>query len=446
MHWRPQLTAFATQYLGPVATSIRELDKDLVVWASPYNVGNRTRYPASKYMSPAQIGESWRQAFEAAPDFGFVAPQDSTGGQGNSLAVALDFLREIGSAAKLANRTTWANAEIFEYWPRSCVWSPSDHCKGRHPAPWERIQQHIAAEAPIVKALGGKLIAWEWFGDLSPNAQAAGIVPESRASAAAENYQSYLAYMRPNARTARAPAPKPRPIKADDGARAAAVAPPDEELHLPGLQPGFDFEETFTEHNVPLPQSALGPLPLGAASVKAVYSPSIVRLRPSRSYVMAFGVSIYCQKGTVARDSIALATSANGTTWSFLKYIVEPDPRTCTEPLEKWINSTGMSNQVNDPDALQDGDMLRIVYTSVMTPMHCANLGLVSLRVADLSVVSRNDRYAVPTSEQCVAPYGAGQTGFSRPTWLCTLPGNTARDTAQCDSTAIWFDNSGDSS
>ena len=221
LHWRPQLTAFATQYLGPVATSIRELDRDLVVWASPYNVGNRTRYPASKYMSPAQIGESWRQAFEAAPDFGFVAPQDSTGGQGNSLAVALDFLRGIGSAAKLANRTTWANAEIFEYWPRSCVWTPSDHCKGRHPAPWERIQQHIAAEAPIVKALGGKLIAWEWFGDLSPNAQAAGIVPESRASAAGENYKSYLAYVRPSARPARASALKPlkrRPIKVDEAA------------------------------------------------------------------------------------------------------------------------------------------------------------------------------------------------------------------------------------
>jgi hypothetical protein len=47
---------------------------------------------------------------------------------------------------------------------------------------------------------------------------------------------------------------------------------------------------------------------------------------------------------------------------------------------------------VNDPDALQDGDVLRITYTSVVTPALCGNLGLISLHISDFAVVGVSDQ------------------------------------------------------
>jgi hypothetical protein len=170
-----------------------------------------------------------------------------------------------------------------------------------------------------------------------------------------------------------------------------------------------------------------------------------------------FGVSIYCQNGTVARDSIAMATSGpSGNSWAFVDYVIEPDARTCTLPISEWPRS--MVYQVNDPDALQDNDsnVLLVLYTSVLVPAdgedpnreQCGSLGMVNLTLLDdrgFKVAYRNDQYLIPSKPlgQCAAPYDGRHAGFSRPSWLCVGSGDTDRDTSPCHSTQVWFDSAG---
>ena len=96
------------------------------------------------------------------------APQDSMGAQGNSFGNVSDFLAELAAASKRAGRRMLSNVELFEVWPQSCQWSPATGiCTGRHPAPFARIVEQIANEAP----LADELIAWEWHSCLSPYGQ-----------------------------------------------------------------------------------------------------------------------------------------------------------------------------------------------------------------------------------------------------------------------------------
>ena len=45
----------------------------------------------------------------------------------------------------------WANVEVFEIWPRSCVPTQSQPCHGRHPAPFDRIRSQLANEAAVLE-------------------------------------------------------------------------------------------------------------------------------------------------------------------------------------------------------------------------------------------------------------------------------------------------------
>ena len=190
---------FATHYLGPVAADIKEYKSDLLFWASPYNVGNRTRFERSRILTPEMMGSLWQQVFQVgaisataasfwtiehslgscfmscilqvwAPSFDLVAPQDSMGAQGNSFQNASDYLGNISVGAARAGRETWSNVELFEVWPRSCQWPT--RCEGRHPAPFSRIEQQMANEWKFTSPL----IAWEWMSCLSPNSARAGRV------------------------------------------------------------------------------------------------------------------------------------------------------------------------------------------------------------------------------------------------------------------------------
>ena len=79
----------------------------------------------------------------------------------------------------------WSNVELFQVWPPGCPWSPkTGMCKGRAPAPFERIKAQMANESPIDNIV--KLIAWEWHTCLSPygNTNLTTVV-----------YDQYLAYI-----------------------------------------------------------------------------------------------------------------------------------------------------------------------------------------------------------------------------------------------------------
>lgn len=187
--WLERWQPFAQHYLNPLAADIKSLNASYLASASPYNVGNLTRFTAAEILPPAFMGDLWEEILgQWAPALDVIAPQDSMGAQGNSLQNATDFLGNLSAAAARAGRRrAWSNVELFETWPPSCLWPAP--C-GRHPGPFPRILEQIRAEA----RLSTTLIAWEWSTCLSPNAAAAGVAPAS-ASAAAANYAAYKAYL-----------------------------------------------------------------------------------------------------------------------------------------------------------------------------------------------------------------------------------------------------------
>ena len=125
-----------------------------------------------------------------APDLDLIAPQDSMGAQGNSFANVSAFLGNASGASRRQGRTPWTNVELFEVWPPNCQWAPRRACRGRHPAPFERIKRQLANEAPLIRP-GGKMIAWEWYSCLSPNGGPDNVwANETRA-----NYEQYRAYL-----------------------------------------------------------------------------------------------------------------------------------------------------------------------------------------------------------------------------------------------------------
>lgn len=108
----------------------------------------------------------WAQVFEWSPHLDLIAPQDSMGANGNSFQNVSDYLGAMASASRRVGRKIWSNVELFEVWPVNCsgTWS---NCRGRHPAPIERITAQMANEAAVTSTL----IAWEWHSCLSPHAQ-----------------------------------------------------------------------------------------------------------------------------------------------------------------------------------------------------------------------------------------------------------------------------------
>jgi len=193
--WLGLWDAWAEQYLGPVSTRIKTLRSDLIVWASPYSVGNMTRFDSRNIINYKTYGAIWGQVFDWAPDFDLVSPQDSMGAQGNSYENVSDCLGNITLSGMHAQRprTTWTNVELFETWPPPPCQYPN--CTGRHPAPFERVQKQIENEWHVLQNVGGikkpVLIAWEWYSCLSPN----GGIDNKWANITKANYELYKAWV-----------------------------------------------------------------------------------------------------------------------------------------------------------------------------------------------------------------------------------------------------------
>ena len=188
--WWPLWTS---EYLTPVASAIKSLAPRLRAFASPYSIGNRTRYNESMAKGYVGYGNTWEAVLRAAPGLDFVAMQDSVGAQGNSQQNASDALGNVTRGAMAAGRDEgWANVEIFQTWPASCRWSPkSGNCKGRHPAPFARWRGQIEAEWAVLleaRVATPRMVAWEWYSCLSPNGG-----PDRNATR--QNYEQYRAYV-----------------------------------------------------------------------------------------------------------------------------------------------------------------------------------------------------------------------------------------------------------
>jgi hypothetical protein len=189
--WLSLMPGFAGHYLQPLAHNVKtKLRSDLLIWASPYAVGNRTRYSVQDWMVPAAFSGLWEQTWAGlAPDLDLVALQDSTGALGNSFADVQELLGNMSAAAARQHRSSWTNVELFEVWPQSCQWP--DECHGRHPAPFARIKAQLENEAPLLMGDAPKIIAWEWSSCLSPTPGNGAKFPDANR----ENYNSYKTHV-----------------------------------------------------------------------------------------------------------------------------------------------------------------------------------------------------------------------------------------------------------
>lgn len=178
--WSEHADALAGHFLQPQARDIHTLDPSLLVWASPYFVGNMTRHSARSITDARFYAAWWGQIFGWAPDFGLIAPQDSMGAQGNSFENVSEYLDAMAADSRLQRRWVWSNVELFEVWPPTCQWPAQ--CHGRRPAPFERIRKQLANEAPRADLL----IAWEWHSCLSPHGST---------NASAALYAAYKSYL-----------------------------------------------------------------------------------------------------------------------------------------------------------------------------------------------------------------------------------------------------------
>ena len=162
-------------------------------------------------------------------------------------------------------------------------------------------------------------------------------------------------------------------------------------LPLSGMADSWSYQLIFRPTDIPLPASAPR-----SAVVTQVYSPYVVR--PNGMYYMFFGVAVQCQSGAVVRDSIAVAVSADGVTgWQFLKYVIEPDPTVCFNPIQKWTD--GALLQTNDPAVIFQNGQFLVFYTAAFYNFAINNgIGHIGLAVfdANLNLLSRNDHYLDP--------------------------------------------------
>ena len=166
----------------------KTLRADLVVWAR-LTAFNRTL--PSKVPAAVGVCGLWEEALAAwAPALDVVAPQDSSGANGNSFADVRELLGNMSRAVARQRRSAWSNVELFEVWPRSCQWP--DECHGRHPAPFSRIKAQLENEAPILSGPDPQVIAWEWTSCLSPTAGNGAAFPEANKA----NYEAYLAHIK----------------------------------------------------------------------------------------------------------------------------------------------------------------------------------------------------------------------------------------------------------
>ena len=154
---------------------------------------------------------------------------------------------------------------------------------------------------------------------------------------------------------------------------------------------------------------------------------------------MFFGVSIYCQSSSVARDSIAYGVSSDGINYTFKGYLIEPTYNVCLEPPSSW--PTGTALQLNDPAAIvmSSGTDVALTYSAAVhgdgpNGNDCGNIGIATFNTQTDSIVYRNDDYVVApdTAAYC---YGGG-SGFGRPSF-------DSLDGLAGANNELWFDDSG---
>ena len=76
--WLNMMRDLSVHYLEALGSDIKtNLSSSLKVWASPYYVGNITRYSRSEIMTPTLYAEVWAQIFVWCPSLDFIAPQDA---------------------------------------------------------------------------------------------------------------------------------------------------------------------------------------------------------------------------------------------------------------------------------------------------------------------------------------------------------------------------------
>ena len=109
--WLSHMADFATHYLQSLSVDIKsKLRSDLLVWASPYAVLNRTRYSTRDWVLPTTYAGMWEETFAAwAPSLDAVALQDSTGALANSFSDVREILGNLSAASARQGKSQWAN-------------------------------------------------------------------------------------------------------------------------------------------------------------------------------------------------------------------------------------------------------------------------------------------------------------------------------------------------
>ena len=190
----------------------------------------------------------------------------------------------------------------------------------------------------------------------------------------------------------------------------------------------WNFKKIFSAsgqspYNSDIPPPASNP----GSWVQGVYSESVVYSRANKMYYMFFGVSVYCNSGNVARDSIALAHSADGLSFTFDRYLIEPNSDVCSP--SRVIPATEIL-QLNDPSTLltlvNGQETVYMAYTAGIDS-GCGNIGMAAFNIGTTGpeLNYRNDLYLQPGS-YCNS---SGGYGFSRPS-LERVPGGSV----------LWFD------
>ena len=192
-------------------------------------------------------------------------------------------------------------------------------------------------------------------------------------------------------------------------------------VSMGSIPSSFTYHQIFSVNDIPPPENN--------SEVRGIYSPHVVKV--DNKFVMFFGISVYCQQDTVARDSIGYAESPDGiNNWKFIDYIIEPDPRACRLAPKDWPDD--MIFQVNDPSVVYQNDSFYITYTAAKYDRslgHIKDCGMIGTTIlnSNYEVVYRNDFYLEATGANC------GNGGFSRPAYRQIGPG----------SYELWFDQAG---
>ena len=172
-HSDPFNQAYVGSYLAPVSAAVAaaakarsggDLDRPFV-FADPYFEPRHASN--SGCMNASAYGRFWRAAFDAAPAFTLIAPQDGVGAHNLSAATVREFFDALrkGSHSALRPRKFGALVELFEQFPlNGSDYQPT--CEHRRPAPFQRILAQLKNEAPYVDDM--EFTAWEFHSYMSP--------------------------------------------------------------------------------------------------------------------------------------------------------------------------------------------------------------------------------------------------------------------------------------